>query len=254
MYDVVNPDDEFSVSHYIRLASEVINNIHNRGKLPVVVGGTGLYIRSLISPPASIDVPRDVNLRKELSLLNLTRLQERVRRNFPHVWQVLNTSDRANPRRLIRKIEIAEYSIKSKVTLTKTRGRGNLSKEDVLVIGLTADLPVLYRAIDSRVDIRVRQGIEKEIAGLLQSGYTWNLEALNTLGYKEWRPWFNKSFVRTRELKMKCIQAWKYDEHAYARRQLTWFRKEKEINWFSVIGSGWEEKVREAVKKWYTSD
>ena len=250
MYDVVNPDEQFSVSHYFRFASEVIKNIHKRGRLPVVVGGTGLYVRSLVSAPDSIDIPPDAKLRKELSLFNLTQLQEQIQRNYPHIWQVLNVSDRANPRRLVRKLEIVHYRSVSLNKEQEPEKTGYLP----YFIGLTADLPHLYSAIDARVDKRVEEGIENEIAELLQSGYSWNMESLNTPGYKEWQPWFKDEIIKTPALKMKCIQAWKYNEHAYARRQLTWFRKEKKTNWYSVTGSGWEEKARKAVKKWYTNN
>ena len=162
------------------------------------------------------------------------------------MWDQLNESDRQNPRRLIRKIEIANC-LKGAIL---TQGR-ILKDLDSLIIGLTASLPQLYQRIDQRVDLRVKQGIIQEIQQLLDQGYGWDLSAMNALGYREWQAYFESSKDR-KNLREAAIQHWKFDEHGLARRQLTWFRKQKNIRWFNIMDSDYLKQVVKLVDKWYT--
>ncbi len=220
LYDVVNPDEEFSVNHYMRLANHVIGDIVKRKKLPIVVGGTGLYINALIYPPETMNIPPDKKLRKKLKQASVASLQEMVGLT---ILQSMNQSDRQNPRRLMRKIEIA----RAKKALPKP-----VQMFDYLVIGLTAALPVLYKRIDQRVDERLRQGMEGEVETLVAK-YGRDIPAMSALGYRS-------------------LERWKLDEHAYARRQLTWFRKVKDIRWFDITEAQWKRKVEALVRAWYT--
>src|SRR3989344_6082991 len=237
LYDVVNPDEEFSVAPYQRLAKAAIEDIRKRGKLPIIVGGTGLYIKSLIEPMETISIPPNKKLRKELNRLSLVNLQKRVYQQAPSVWDSMNVSDRQNPRRLIRKFEISQQE-KNYITSNNTY--------DYLMIGLRVPFPILYERIDRRVDERVKQGILEEIKGLLAKGYSWDLPAMNALGYKEWKGSFDKQ--------QEVIQRWKFHEHAYARRQMTWFRKMKNIEWFDITGAGHQKEVEDKVQRWYTTE
>lgn len=234
--DVVNPSEAFSVAHFHALASEAIADIHARGKLPIVVGGTGLYIQSLLTPFETAEIPPDQTLRKELSTLPVKELQNRLKKDDAKTWEQLNNSDKNNPRRLMRKIELA-MNPKSP----------NLPKAlnhpyDALMIGLTASASTLYTRIDQRVDERLAAGLEQEIQALLADGYTWDMPGMNTLGYKEFADGFSD----------EAIKKWKYDEHAYARRQLTWFKKMKGIVWFTAPVSA--QVVGERVSSWYTGN
>ncbi|MCJ7826192.1 tRNA (adenosine(37)-N6)-dimethylallyltransferase MiaA, partial [Patescibacteria group bacterium] len=196
LYDVVNPDEEFSVAHYQHIATSVIENIRKRGKLPIVVGGTGLYIKSLLFPIETSHIPPNKQLRKTLERYSLEDLQKRLQKEDSLTWDLMNLSDRQNPRRLIRKIEIALYKKDRKTSDNKTSlhqcfggqaVRAKKIEEDILLIGLTASYPVLYQRIDERVEKRVRQGIVGEVKSLLGKGYSWDLPSMNTFGYKEWK-------------------------------------------------------------------
>ena len=123
----------------------------------------------------------------------------------------------------MRKIEIA----RAKKALPKP-----VQMFDYLVIGLTAALPVLYKRIDQRVDERLRQGMEGEVETLVAK-YGRDIPAMSALGYRS-------------------LERWKLDEHAYARRQLTWFRKVKDIRWFDITEAQWKRKVEALVRAWYT--
>ena len=213
LYDVVNPDEEFRVSQCVKLARVAIFDIQKRNKLPIVVGGTGLYIKALINPFDTIDVPPNMRLRKKLQTMSVRELQTvTVRGN-------MNQSDWNNPRRLIRKIEIASSP--------KTGLRGeSLKAFDYLMIGLTAPLPILYRRIDKRFAGRMRAGLAGETASLL-ARFRRDLPSMSAIGL---------------------------NEHAYARRQLTWFKKQKGIHWFDVTDRQMSNKVAALVGAWYTTD
>lgn len=209
LYDVADPDEEFSVSHWVKLARGAIADIQKRNKLPIVVGGTGLYIHALIHPFETIDVPPDYPLRKKLGTLSVPELQNLL----PGVR--MNQSDWNNPRRLIRKIEISRSE--------KGTARQE-NKYDVFVVGLTAPLVMLDKRIDDRFKKRVRQGMKKEIKILFKK-YSKELPSMSAL---------------------------ELNEHAYARRQMTWFRKQKGIHWFDVSDPDYPGKVAAAVGAWYT--
>ncbi|OGG11594.1 tRNA (adenosine(37)-N6)-dimethylallyltransferase MiaA [Candidatus Gottesmanbacteria bacterium RBG_13_45_10] len=244
MYDVVDPNEDFSVAQYQALARRVIDGIVNRGKLPIVVGGTGLYIQSLVQSIDTANIPPNARLRSRLSKLTNERLQEKLQKLAPDVWLQLNNSDQNNPRRLVRKIEIASQKHQSRQKET--------AGYDALVIGLTAPNELLYSKVDERVDKRVKEGILHEISSLLDKGYTWDMPSMSALGYKEWKPYFSSPTCDKEGLAQDIIQQWKFDEHAYARRQMTWFKKQSNVVWFDITKRGFVKDVARHIAAWYT--
>lgn len=240
MYDVVNPDELFSVSQYQKQVRLYIEDIQKRGKLPIVVGGTGLYIQSLVETIPTSQIKPNSKLRKKLGKLSVEELQTIVKQEFPDVWKKLNSSDQKNPHRLIRKIELCRTG----VALVKP----SLLVQDVCWVGLTAPFPYLYSRIDKRVEQRVKQGAVDEVRSLKEKGYGWELASMSALGYREWKEYFEKTAT-----KEEVIRKWKYDEHGYARRQMTWFKRNKTIHWFDVTHDGFEEKIESLVNPWYTT-
>lgn len=209
LYDVVDPDEEFSVSQWVKLARAAIADIQKRNKLPIIVGGTGLYINALIQPFETIDIPPNKALRTKLQTMSVRELQAMTMRGD------MNQSDWNNPRRLIRKIEIS----KSKKEKTKQE-----KIYDQCIIGLTAPLPILYARIDKRFATRVQQGMKEEIDRLIKK-YGRDLPSMSAIGL---------------------------NEHDYARRQLTWFKKQKGIHWFDVTDPKFSTHVADLVGAWYT--
>ena len=222
LYDVINPDQRFSAYEYALLARSVIDDVIARGKQPIVVGGTGLYIKALVDGLDSSSGP-DWKLRKRYSNKTVKQLQRELMKLNRAQLAVMNQSDRNNPRRLIRAIE-KEISKEELQTISQNNVERITFPVDF--IGLTIPREELYRLIDLRVDQRIQQGIIDEIRILLQKGYGWNNPGFNTIGYKQWQPYFEK-----RATEKEAVQQWKYDEHAYARRQLTWFKRDKRIRW-----------------------
>jgi len=239
MYDIVNPDEQFNVRAYQKKANEYIEDIRKRNKLPIVVGGTGLYIQSLVETVPSMGVVPDMKLRKTLNTYSIEKLQELVQKDYQEVWKKLNTSDRNNPQRLIRKIELGRAG----VPLVKP----SLVIQDVCWIGLTALFPYLYSRIDNRVEKRIKHGVVDEVRQLKMKGYGWDLPSMSALGYREW-----KDYVEGNAIIEDVIQKWKYDEHGYARRQMTWFKRNKSIQWFDMSKAGYLENIERVFQTWYT--
>jgi len=256
LLDIVAPSQPFAVAQYCRLAQKTIKSIWQRKKLPILVGGTGFYIKAVVDGIETLGIKPDWQLRKKLESLTVEQLASYLKKIAPEKWQKMNRSDRNNPRRLIRAIEIAKnqpeiWQQASSYQNSKSPPlrRVNLSvrEQDSLFIGLKADNKTLYQRIDQRVEERIKKGMVKEIKELLSRGYSWQNSALGTtLGYRQFQPFFEKK----KSLK-EVIQKWKFAEHAYARRQMTWFRKDKRIFWFNINQPGFEKKVVNLVKRWY---
>lgn len=235
-YDLVTPDYDFSVKEYIDIAKLVIEDIYKRDKLPILVGGTGLYMDNLVDLGNLINVPRNLKLREELSKKSSKDLFELLLARFPDVAKSMNDSDRANKRRLIRKLEILEHGgveLKSK----------KMEFKDILWIGLSAEREELSKRIEERVDKRVKIGFEKEVEFLLRKGY-FKDAPFRTLGYKQWGKYLEGEMTRE-----NAISEWKKEERAYAKRQNTWFRRNKKIVWFNVGAADFYFQVEEAIKK-----
>lgn len=242
LYDVVQPDYRFTVADYVACAHLVIKNIWEQGKLPILVGGTGFYIQALINGIETLGIPPNWDLRQELNGWSTNKLLLYLEKLDSSKAALLNCSDRFNPRRLIRAIEVAlADKTKKKTPFPK------IEINNILMIGLRAHYNFLYRQVDKRVVKRVKQGIEAEINKLLKRGYNWQNSALGeTLGYREWELFFKD--LATKE---EVIERWQFNEHAYVRQQLTWFRKEKRIHWFDISQDDWGGKIVKTINNWF---
>jgi len=230
-YDLVNPNEEFSVSYYLKFIENAIREIIEQKKLPILVGGTGLYIKAVVDGIETVNIPPYKSLREKLKNKNTNQLFEMLKKTNAKKANSMNESDRKNPRRLIRAIEISsQISQYPNIPISK-------SYYDALWIGHVCPLEELKRKINTRVDKRVKQGFEKEIKFLKENGY-WNGAPSVTLGYKDWPD----------------IDRWKKEEFGYAKRQMVWFKKEKRINWFDITNKNWQKEVENLVQKWYAQD
>lgn len=232
-YDLVNPNEEFSVSHYKKFAEDAITKAHKDGKLPILVGGTGFYIKALTtSKIKTIYVPKDEELREQLKDKTVEELMNKLMEIDIDKARNMNYSDAKNPRRLVRAIEIAFYNQKHSIPQS-TEKENNF---DMLFIGLMMQHDKLYKKIKERVTKRVENGFENEIKFLKVNGY-WEGAPSRTIGYKDYPD----------------IKKWQQEEIKYAKRQITWFKKDRRIDWFDVGEDGWEEKVERKVAEWYSS-
>ena len=240
-YDLVDPKKNFSVGNYIRFAQKATFDIQKRGKLPILVGGTGLFIKGVIDGIPTAFVPRNLKLRKNLGEKDAGELFEILAQLDPIKAGSMNRSDKLNPRRLIRGIEVATWGLER-----KTPRLFKKPKYELLVIGLQASLGSLSNKIEKRVDKRIKDGVEAEIKKLISSGISWDSQSMTSLGYRQWRDYFEKKVT-----KEEVINNWKKEELRYAKRQLAWFKKDVRINWFDSQDGNLYKKVEELVKKWY---
>ncbi|MBU2575597.1 tRNA (adenosine(37)-N6)-dimethylallyltransferase MiaA [Patescibacteria group bacterium] len=213
LIDIVDPMDEFSVAHFQKLAFEAIDKIITGNKLPFLVGGTALYIYSVIDNYALQDTEPDQKLRKELSQKSLPELQSMVPSDE------LNKSDYNNPCRLIRMIEKLEAGIPIEPKKDKP-------KYDNIILGIDVPREELYKKIDKRVDERIKEGMIKEVENLRTHDI--KDDWLISLGL-EYR--LITEYLQKKHAKDEMIKRLKCAIHAFARRQMTWFNRDKRIHW-----------------------
>lgn len=215
MLDQITPDKTYHVAQYVNRAGETIKKILSSHHLPIIVGGTGFYIKSLLAPPATLGIPQNFRLRKDLNSKIREDLQEILKKLDPQKFNSLNYSDQNNPRRLVRAIEVAEYD-------SKIPPKKNQKFDRVVHISLTAPLPYIYKLGEKRIDEMVKNGLVDEIKNLLKN-YSWGSPGLKTLGYIEFKEFFEGE--KTLE---ECVQRFKFNQHSMIRRQSTWFKKQKD--------------------------
>lgn len=240
LIDLVDPKDEFNVAQWVGMAREAINLVRKDGKLPIIVGGTAFYIKSLISNVQTLEIRPNKKLRESLSGKNAEELFETLASVDGIRAAEMNQSDKKNPRRLIRGIEVA---------LSKRDGSGNveslkLPDMDALLIGLKAPKEILFERIDRRVDERVAMGAVEEVKRLLKR-VSWNNQSMTGIGYRELKEYFMGGTLND------AVSRWKRSEHNYAKRQLLWFKNDKRFVWFDIQDAEWSEKVEKLVKNWY---
>ena len=245
LIDLITPGQSFSVAQYQKLAFQKISQIYKKNKLPIIVGGSGQYIDAIVNPSKSTYLIKPNNfLRFFLDNLSTQTLQKIYRILDKKNFESLNNSEQHNPHRLIRKIEIRllrRFSPRNDVIASAARQ----SCFNILHLSLTAPTSFLYPRIDTRVQKRLDIGLLDEIKNLLKK-YSWTDPGLNTLSYKEFKNYFNH-----KKSLEKSIEEWRYDEHAYARRQLTWFKKQKNLFFVDISTPEYQSRILNKVKKWY---
>ena len=245
MYDVVNPEQQYTVADYIKDAKKVIRNIQRRDKLPIVVGGTGLYIKALLYGFSSLSIPVDWKLRKKLEQLSTTQLQEKLKNLSPKKWNSLNHSDGQNPRRLVRAIEL-ELG-KGNQVIPDLRSQGLVKEFHILKIGLTTQRKILYERADKSVINRIKAGMISEAKELHKNGLSFKRMRQLGLEYRVLADFLERK-IETRDKLLKILQG---KIHGYIRRQSTWFKKEKDTNWFDITTSDYLNIIENLVSDWY---
>ena len=241
LYDLVKIDEECSVSVYARAAKKAISIITQRNKkFPIVIGGTGLYISSFIKSIDTIDIPRNAVLRQELEKEDVDMLKIRLQKIDSQKFFSMNHSDLFNPRRLIRAIEVGLWKV------THDTFKNVEPSFDLLRIGLKSDEDSQRERIRQRVIDRMNSCAVQE-ARLFVDIFDKQLPSYSTLGLSHLF-----SYLRGDLTKEKVIDLWTKDECAYAKRQETWFRKEKDIVWLDVVNSQFKDSIEKLVGEWYT--
>jgi tRNA dimethylallyltransferase len=223
LIDVVLPNHHFSVAEYQVLAFEAVNEAIRLGRLPILVGGTGLYLRAVLDGYEFVPEKPDTMLRSQLRKLSEGELRERLRAIDPLAESSIAAND---SRRLERALEMSTQSADLPSVLKRRR---HPVPWRVLRIGLRAERAELYRRLDQRVDAMISAGMEEEVRRLLAEGLNPDDTAMQGIGYKELSAWIRGEVGRD-----EAIELWKKRTRNYAKRQETWFRKEKDIRWIDV--------------------
>ncbi len=235
LLDVAEPNDFFSLYQYQSLAYKAIDDILGRSVIPFLVGGTGLYVNSIVDGYNLNASEPDMALRKEIESKSLEELVDIIKTQAP---KVLDRVDLKNKRRVERAVE--------KIMSKESEEKPSAKRYETLVIGVTWDRSVLYERIRERLDRRLNQGMIEEVAALREAGatdeflYKLGLEYRYILMYlrgefKDFDEFYNKLFMEIRHL---------------AKEQMTWFRKRKDINWIDMEKDPFNEAVK-LIDKFY---
>lgn len=255
-YDLVEPAENFSVSQYFDAARNISADIWERGKLPIIIGGTGLYIKALTDGIDTISVKPDESLRKELRGKSVSELYEILINIDPQKAGEMNDSDRKNSRRLVRGIEVAihlsgiRYQVSSKKKDNEneklTIGNRGVNCDSLLMVGLAAEKKLIDKRVEKRVVQRLEMGFEDEIKKLLKTGIDWKYGSMSSMGYRQYEDLY-KGNIDIDEFTRRWIE----EEQKYAKRQMVWFKKDKRINWFDVSKKDYRIDVEKLVESWY---
>lgn len=238
LIDILNPDEVFSLALYRRKALGAIADIIRRGKLPILVGGTGQYVWALLEgwtiPHVVPDIAFRSRLQQEAAETGSVALHERLRAVDPHAAQ---TIDPANVRRVIRALEVWQVTGVPFSSLS----RKEAPPFESLVVGLTLPRTVLYKRIDDRVDWMLANGLVDEVRGLLAKGYGVDLSPMTGIGYME-----ISSYLADEIDLESAITKIKYRTHHLARRQYTWFRlDDSRIHWVPADHNALTEALKQ---------
>lgn len=224
MINIVNPDEDFNVAMYKKMAEEALEEIASKGKTPIVVGGTGLYINTLVNGIEFSEIDKDEEYRKELekkvSVEGIDGIYEELKSVDP---EAANIIDKNNVRRVIRALEIYKVTGKTKTELDKESIKE--TKFDFLMYGIKTDREELYNRINKRIDYMMEQGLVSEVEELNKK-YKMSKTALQGLGYKEVIEYINGNCNYD-----EMIEKLKMETRRYAKRQITWFKRDERITW-----------------------
>lgn len=239
MIDILEPDEKFSVADFVRLARECIDEIHSRGKLPILAGGTGLYMDSVLENIEFADFGSDLGFRDEMQRLADSEGNEAVHKLLvekdPEAAEKIHPN---NTRRVIRALEVCHLTGK---TFTKVNEESRrCAVYDALIVGLDAERSLIYDRINLRVDKMINEGLAEEVKNLYSTGLSCDTTAMQAIGYKEL-----VDFFEGRASFEEAIEKIKMESRRYAKRQMTWFRRNDKIQWFRIDEDNWIEKVCE---------
>lgn len=226
MFDIVDPEEEFSAADYARIAAGVIEDIASRGKLPILCGGTGMYHDSLMRITGYSEGEKDEALREELYRIASEQgnevLHARLREIDPESADAIHPN---NVKRVVRAIEVYETTGKTKTETDREQIAGEVPYDDTVFILEFADRDLLYSRIEKRVDIMMHEGLEEEAKNLLCTGRNVSRTAAQAIGYKEFLPYFAGEKTLD-EVSAEIKLATRH----YAKRQLIWFRRMKDVH------------------------
>ncbi len=247
LIDLVDPDHSFNVGDFRHHATQDISHLHQQGLLPLVIGGTGLYIRALLrglcpGPPANWLIRNE--LAQEAKTEGPTFLYERLQQVDPDLAQRLHPNDQPKIQRALEVYRI----LGTPLSVVHQQHRFDDTPYPSLLIGLTMDRQTLYRRIETRVEREIHKGLIQETQSLLDRGYHRELGSMKGLGYRQFSGYLAGEFSYE-----EAVRLLKRDTRHFAKRQMTWFQKEPDIDWIrldeSEIPDQAAKKIVDRIKK-----
>ncbi len=241
LVDEIDPREDFSVARYCEMAKACIRDIFERGKTPVIAGGTGLYLNSLLYDMDFSEADRDLEFRQ--TLMDEAELfgPEFVHKKLEMIDPV--KASKIHPNNLKKVIRALEGAEKGNGISEFSELKDRTKDYDVLLIGLTRDREELYDRINRRVDIMVEQGLFKEVEDLLEMGLREEDISMKGIGYKEIIAYFDGVYT-----KEEAIDKIKQNTRHLAKRQLTWFRRYEDMHWVNITELGAEGALNEIMR------
>ena len=230
MIDIAEPTERFSVAEYKKRSEEAIDEILQKGKVPIIVGGTGLYANSLIYNIEYNEIMLDEEYRKNLMKIaetevGLATLYEKARSIDPVAMEKISSNDK---KRIIRVLEIKHSTGKNKTEL-ELESRKNEVKYEYKVFAINMPREILYDRINKRVDIMIENGLIDEVENIIEK-YKEFPTAMQAIGYKE-----IVMYLKGKLTKQEAIEKIKQESRRYAKRQITWFKKIENIKWIDGL-------------------
>lgn len=248
MIDILAPQNRFSVADFVKLARETIGDIQSRGKVPILAGGTGLYMDSVLFNIEFLDFECDgifkAKMEELLKLKGKTALHDELKKRDIEAAEKIHPN---NTRRVMRAIEVCEATGKTFSEVSREAKKTPLY--DALVLGLDVGREKLYEKIDKRVDIMIEDGLLDEVKALKKSGIKRDTTAIQAIGYKELYDYFDGLCSLN-----EAIDKIKQESRRYAKRQLTWFKRNKDINWIDLTQNGSKEMALKKCKDFLRED
>jgi len=228
LIDLVNPDQSFNVGDFRVHAIQEISRLHRQGLLPLIVGGTGLYIRALLrglcpGPPANWSIRQA--LTQEATERGWPFLHEKLQQVDPDLAQRLHPNDQP---KVLRALEVYE-TLGIPFSQVQQQHQFQESPYPFLLIGLTMERQTLYHRIETRVEREIEKGLVQETQRLLQQGYARTLGSMKGLGYRQFSGYLEGEYSYE-----EAVRLLKRDTRHFAKRQMTWFRKEPGIQWITL--------------------
>ena len=236
LIDELEPDEEFHVVRFQEMAKKALEEIYAKNKIPIVVGGTGFYIQALLYDIDFTENEEDSEYRKELEQLAVEKgadaLHEMLRKVDPESAEAIHAN---NVKRVIRALEFHKQT-GGKISEHNEQERAKSSPYDFCYFVLNDERERLYERINLRIDQMLDDGLVEEVMSLKDQGYTKEMVSMQGLGYKEILDYLNGNCT----LK-EAIYILKRDTRHFAKRQLTWFRRERDVIWVSKNGHNYDE-------------
>lgn len=245
-YDIVAPNQDWSVSLFNKFCAKVIPHLWRQKRLPIVVGGTGFYLQSLYQPIDTLHVPPNQLLRQKLQNQSVSSLQKKLKKLDSQYLDSLNRSDKNNPRRLIRAIEVAQYKKKNP---DQKPQQFILDKKQTKKLLLTAPQETISDYIEKRVVKRFSQDWRLELDYLKQLDLDWSQPSATSLGYRQL-----SKFQQGKLSEKQALKIWAQKEKQYAKYQNNWFQNQSGFEKISITSQNYPQKVVHSVSRWYSKN